>query len=33
MGHLTITGPDVAGVKTVAQRAAGLLGLPGLDAI
>jgi 5-(carboxyamino)imidazole ribonucleotide synthase len=33
MGHLTITGPDVARVKTVAQRAANLLGLPGLDAI
>jgi 5-(carboxyamino)imidazole ribonucleotide synthase len=33
MGHLTITGPDVASVKTVAQRAASLLGLPGLDAI
>ena len=33
MGHLTITGPDVASVKTVARRAASLLGLPGLDAI
>jgi 5-(carboxyamino)imidazole ribonucleotide synthase len=33
MGHLTITGPDVAGVKTVARLAAGLLGLPGLDTI
>jgi len=33
MGHLTITGPDVASVKTVARRAAGLLGLSGLDAI
>ena len=33
MGHLTITGPDVASVKTVARRAAGLLGLPGLDVI
>ncbi|WP_460585598.1 5-(carboxyamino)imidazole ribonucleotide synthase [Hymenobacter arcticus] len=31
MGHLTITGPDVASVKAVARRAAGLLGLPGLD--
>ncbi|GGG61645.1 5-(carboxyamino)imidazole ribonucleotide synthase [Hymenobacter glacieicola] len=31
MGHLTITGPDVARVKAVARRAAGLLGLPGLD--
>ncbi|MET4075092.1 5-(carboxyamino)imidazole ribonucleotide synthase [Hymenobacter sp. UYCo722] len=33
MGHLTITGPDVASVKTTARRAAGLLGLPGLDDI
>ncbi|WP_229725186.1 5-(carboxyamino)imidazole ribonucleotide synthase [Hymenobacter baengnokdamensis] len=33
MGHLTITGPDVAGIKTVARRAAGLLGLPGLNDI
>jgi 5-(carboxyamino)imidazole ribonucleotide synthase len=33
MGHLTITGPDVASVKTVARRAAGLLDLPGLDDI
>jgi 5-(carboxyamino)imidazole ribonucleotide synthase len=33
MGHLTITGPDIAGVKAVAHRAAELLGLPGLDAI
>ncbi|MBH8556867.1 5-(carboxyamino)imidazole ribonucleotide synthase [Hymenobacter negativus] len=33
MGHLTITGPDVASVKTVARRAAELLGLPGLDSI
>ncbi|AIZ64212.1 phosphoribosylaminoimidazole carboxylase [Hymenobacter sp. DG25B] len=33
MGHLTITGPNVASVKTVARRAAGLLGLPGLDDI
>ncbi len=33
MGHLTITGPDVASVKAVARRAAELLGLPGLDAI
>jgi 5-(carboxyamino)imidazole ribonucleotide synthase len=31
MGHLTITGPDVASVKTVARQAADLLGLPGLD--
>jgi 5-(carboxyamino)imidazole ribonucleotide synthase len=33
MGHLTITGPDVASVKTMARRAAEVLGLPGLDAI
>ena len=33
MGHLTITGPDIASVKTVARRAASLLGLPGLDGI
>jgi len=33
MGHLTITGPDVDRVKTVARRAADLLGLPGLDDI
>ena len=33
MGHLTITGPDVAGVKAVARRAAEVLGLPGLDDI
>ncbi|RSK31843.1 5-(carboxyamino)imidazole ribonucleotide synthase [Hymenobacter metallilatus] len=31
MGHLTITGPDVANVKAVARRAAELLNLPGLD--
>ncbi|WP_205701639.1 5-(carboxyamino)imidazole ribonucleotide synthase [Hymenobacter rigui] len=33
MGHLTITGPDVSSVRAVAQRAAEVLGLPGLDAI
>ncbi|WP_201783375.1 hypothetical protein [Hymenobacter sp. AT01-02] len=33
MGHLTITGPDVTSVKTVARRAASLLNLPGQDAI
>jgi 5-(carboxyamino)imidazole ribonucleotide synthase len=33
MGHLTITGPDVASVKTVVRRAAELLNLPGLDDI
>ena len=31
MGHLNITGPDVAAVKAVARQAADLLGLPGLD--
>ena len=33
MGHLTITGPHVDGVKTVARQAADVLGLPGLDFI
>ena len=33
MGHLTITGADVAGVTAVARQAAQLLGLPGLDAL
>ncbi|RTQ53386.1 5-(carboxyamino)imidazole ribonucleotide synthase [Hymenobacter gummosus] len=33
MGHLNITGLDVATVKNVARRAADVLGLPGLDAI
>ncbi len=32
MGHLTITGLDVAGVKATARRAAGILGLPGFEA-
>ena len=31
MGHLNITGFDVASVKAVARQAADLLGLPGLD--
>ena len=31
MGHLSITGSDVASVKAVARQAADLLGLPGLD--
>ncbi|MFZ2388199.1 MAG: 5-(carboxyamino)imidazole ribonucleotide synthase [Polaromonas sp.] len=31
MGHLTITGADVAGVKATARRAAGILGLPGFE--
>ncbi|GAB2851069.1 5-(carboxyamino)imidazole ribonucleotide synthase [Hymenobacter ruber] len=33
MGHLTITGSEVASVRTVARRAASLLSLPGQDAI
>ncbi|MDO8374604.1 MAG: ATP-grasp domain-containing protein, partial [Polaromonas sp.] len=33
MGHLTVTGADVAGVTAVARQAAQLLGLPGLDAL
>jgi 5-(carboxyamino)imidazole ribonucleotide synthase len=33
MGHLNITGPDLASVKTVARQAADLLGLPGLEFI
>ncbi|MEO8023604.1 5-(carboxyamino)imidazole ribonucleotide synthase [Polaromonas sp.] len=31
MGHLTITGADVAGVQATARQAARVLGLPGLD--
>ena len=31
MGHLTLTGLDVAGVKATARRAAEILGLPGLE--
>ncbi len=31
MGHLTITGADVASVQAVARQAAQVLGLPGLD--
>jgi 5-(carboxyamino)imidazole ribonucleotide synthase len=31
MGHLTVTGGDVAGVKAVAREVANRLGLPGLD--
>ena len=31
MGHLTLTGRDVAGVKATARRAAEILGLPGLE--
>ncbi len=33
VGHLIITGSEVAGVKTVARRAAELLGLPGLHTV
>jgi 5-(carboxyamino)imidazole ribonucleotide synthase len=33
MGHLTLTGADIASVKAVAREAAQLLGLPGLDAL
>ena len=33
MGHLNITGADVASVKAVARQAAELLDLPGLDAL
>jgi 5-(carboxyamino)imidazole ribonucleotide synthase len=33
MGHLNITGPDVAGVKATARRAADILGLPGLESL
>ena len=32
MGHLNITGADVAAVKATARKAADILGLPGLDA-
>jgi 5-(carboxyamino)imidazole ribonucleotide synthase len=32
MGHLTLTGADVDGVNAVAQQAAAILGLQGLDA-
>jgi 5-(carboxyamino)imidazole ribonucleotide synthase len=31
MGHLNITGADIAGVKAVARQAAKILALPGLD--
>ena len=33
MGHLNITGPDLASVKATAQQAAAILGLAGLDAL
>ncbi len=32
MGHLTVTGADVAGVKTTARQVAAILGLPGFEA-
>jgi 5-(carboxyamino)imidazole ribonucleotide synthase len=32
MGHLTLTGADVAGVKATARQAAHILGLPGFEA-
>jgi 5-(carboxyamino)imidazole ribonucleotide synthase len=31
MGHLTLTGPDVASVKATARQAAEILGLPGFE--
>ena len=31
MGHLTVTGADVAGVKAAARQAASILGLPGFE--
>jgi 5-(carboxyamino)imidazole ribonucleotide synthase len=33
MGHLTLTGADLAGVQASARAAAGLLGLPGLESL
>ena len=33
MGHLTITGADVEGVRKVAREAVRILGLPGMDAL
>ncbi|HYW55604.1 MAG TPA: 5-(carboxyamino)imidazole ribonucleotide synthase [Polaromonas sp.] len=33
MGHLNITGADIAGVKATARKAASILGLPGLEDI
>ena len=33
MGHLTVTGGSLEGVKTVARQAAEILGLPGLEAL
>lgn len=31
MGHLNITGADIASVQVVARQAAAILGLPGLE--
>jgi 5-(carboxyamino)imidazole ribonucleotide synthase len=31
MGHLTLTGADVASVQATARLAAGMLGLPGFE--
>jgi 5-(carboxyamino)imidazole ribonucleotide synthase len=33
MGHLTLTGADLAGVQASARAAAGMLGLPGLEGL
>lgn len=33
MGHLTLTGADVAGVKTTARQVAAILGLPGFEGV
>lgn len=33
MGHLTITGADVAGVRATARQAANILGLPGFEGV
>jgi len=33
MGHLTITGADVAGVRATARQAANILGLPGFEGL
>jgi 5-(carboxyamino)imidazole ribonucleotide synthase len=33
MGHLTLTGSDLAGVQASARDAAGLLGLPDLPSL
>ena len=33
MGHLTLTGADITGVKSMARQAAKILSLPGLDAL